>query len=429
MHIKALTPEIKSLDYLTVAYDVSKYKHNFYTHFSITGQEMESEGEIPSSMKGVIHHFKELKKLQKTHNFHGVRIVCEPTGAYEKALIRKAQEFGFVTQYVSGEASNKAKVIESNDSGKNDIKDARVIHMLASQNKTLSCKARSEIYAQLKFYNRRYEDYSLEAAKWKNKISTIFDSLFPDCELKAKQLYRKVTIAVSDLYQLNPYIINRSTYGEFKEVIEEYLKRKLNPSGEQVLSHIWTASFAAEDNKLPTWESNALAEDLALAYSSWKKAQGVKELYKKQMVELVEQTEEWQSIEGVPVSSFMFSRILAELGTWKDFPGINQLMRYAGLNLKERSSGTYQGQIRISKKGNSLMRKGLGQMVFSGLIKKGRLYHEIYTKKKEKRNGFYALTCVMRKTLKMLYGTYKSQQQFQPSRVFSQKQLNDKISA
>ena len=127
MHIKALTPEIKSLDYLTVAYDVSKYKHNFYTHFSITGQEMESEGEIPSSMKGVIHHFKELKKLQKTHNFHGVRIVCEPTGAYEKALIRKAQEFGFVTQYVSGEASNKAKVIESNDSGKNDIKDARVI--------------------------------------------------------------------------------------------------------------------------------------------------------------------------------------------------------------------------------------------------------------------------------------------------------------
>ena len=147
------------------------------------------------------------------------------------------------------------------------------------------------------------------------------------------------------------------------------------------------------------------------------------------MVELVEQTEEWQSIEGVPVSSFMFSRILAESGTWKDFSGINQLMRYAGLNLKERSSGTYQGQIRISKKGNSLMRKGLGQMVFSGLIKKGRLYHEIYTKKKEKRNGFYALTCVMRKTLKMLYETYKSQQQFQPSRVFSQKQLNDKISA
>ena len=34
-------------------------------------------------------------------------------------------------------ATSKAKVIESNDASKNDVKDARVIHMIATQGNTL----------------------------------------------------------------------------------------------------------------------------------------------------------------------------------------------------------------------------------------------------------------------------------------------------
>jgi len=147
------------------------------------------------------------------------------------------------------------------------------------------------------------------------------------------------------------------------------------------------------------------------------------------MSALVEKTDEWQQVKNAPVTAFMFSRILAESGSWKGYPGIRQLMRYAGLNLREKQSGTYQGQVKLSKKGNSLMRKCLGQMVFSGLIKKNRLYGDFYRQKKAKRNGFYALTCVMRKVLRMLFGTYKSQAGFQGERVFDQSFETNKISA
>ena len=43
----------------------------------------------------------------------------------------------------------------------------------------------------------------------------------------------------------------------------------------------------------------------------------------------------------------------------------SQLLRKAGLNLAERSSGKYKGQIKLTKRGNSLLRKHLYFTVFS----------------------------------------------------------------
>ena len=429
MHIKTLQPEIKSLNYLIVAYDISKYKHNFYTHFTIDSESMESEGEIKSPMKSVISHFEDLVKLKETYNFHGVQIVCEPTGGYEKALLRKAREFGFLTQYVSGEATNKAKVIESNDSGKNDQKDARVIHMLAAQGKTLSCTESHDHYGELKFYNRKYEDLSLEAARRKNRINSLVEELFPDISITARQLYNKTMQCVIDTYKLNPYVIANLEWEVFLDVITACYGRKLSKVAAALLERVWRASLSSRLNIMPDWKSNALAEELENSYRLWTAIEDRKKAYKDKMITLVEKTEEWQQVNKAPVSAFMFSRILAESGSWKAYPGIRQLMRYAGLNLREKQSGTYQGQVRLSKKGNSLMRKCLGQMVFSCLVKKKRLYGDFYRQKKEKRNGFYALTCVMRKALRMLFGTYQSGAGYQGQRVFDQTFETNKAAA
>ena len=52
------------------------------------------------------------------------------------------------------------------------------------------------------------------------------------------------------------------------------------------------------------------------------------------------------------------------------------------------------------------------------MIKKGALYHDFYIEKKENKQGFYALTCVIRKTLKMIFGVYKNNCGFNKARVF-----------
>ena len=94
-------------------------------------------------------------------------------------------------------------------------------------------------------------------------------------------------------------------------------------------------------------------------------------------------------------------------------------IRYAGLNLRERQSGMYRGKTKISKKGRPLLRKILGQAVML-LVRKDALYGDYYHRKKEEEKvcGRKIMTNVSRKFLKMLYGWYKSGDEFDVNRIF-----------
>ncbi len=51
--------------------------------------------------------------------------------------MRTARRLGHTTAWVSGESVRKARVLENNDGSKDDIKDPRVIYMLATMGKEL----------------------------------------------------------------------------------------------------------------------------------------------------------------------------------------------------------------------------------------------------------------------------------------------------
>jgi len=117
----------------------------------------------------------------------------------------------------------------------------------------------------------------------------------------------------------------------------------------------------------------------------------------------------------------MLSRIVAETGPLSDFRTVKQLMRYAGLNLLERQSGKYKGQLKISRRGRSALRDVLNRLSLPLTTRKG-LYGAYYHRKREvdRMPGDKAMTCVMRKFLKMFFGWYRSGEAFDVSRVFDQ---------
>jgi transposase len=92
-------------------------------------------------------------------------------------------------------------------------------------------------------------------------------------------------------------------------------------------------------------------------------------------------------------------------------------MRYAGLNIRRRQSGTYEGLNKISKKGRPLLRKILYQAAFSSFTGNNKIFNKIYEEKKSKINDKYAKTVIMRKSLKMIFGTFKNQNSFDYNRV------------
>lgn len=128
------------------------------------------------------------------------------------------------------------------------------------------------------------------------------------------------------------------------------------------------------------------------------------------------------------ISDKNLARLLAETGPLSDFENWRKLMRYAGLNLRTRQSGTFQGQNKISKKGRRLLRKVL-QAIALPLVRRGYLYGDYYHKKKDetKMPGNKAMTVVARHLLRKIYGWYRSGVAFDEKRFFTCKSRYEKL--
>ena len=94
------------------------------------------------------------------------------------------------------------------------------------------------------------------------------------------------------------------------------------------------------------------------------------------------------------------------------------LLRYAGINIRMRQSGTYKGQYRITKKGRPLLRKILSQIVLP-LVRRKSLYGEFYHHKRLTMPGQKAMVVVMRSFLRKLHGWYRSGRAFNEQRYFT----------
>lgn len=429
LNVKLEEQKINSLNYLHLGYDVSKFKHNFFTKFDKNTKTLVLEDQIGSKISEMKDHFDEVQEFAKANGFQGVIVACEPTGGYEKNLLRVAREKGFFTQYVSGEATAKYKVVESNDNNKSDKKDSRIIYQLTKEGKTLTCEERENVYAQLQFLNRKYEDVSLEYSRLKNMFSSQIDEFFADLQLESKKYYTKTCQEVIEQFQLNPYEIAKLEFNKFQKKIQQGFTRKLCKASVEMLKKIWHAAQSNSLLLIPQWQIDITVETIADLHGRMKDLTIRKEKLRQQMIEVYQQTEEFTKLGAIDKGIFMFARVIAETGALSNYQHYRQVIRYAGLNLRERSSGKFKGQVKLSKKGNILLRKVLGQLAFSCYTQSNTLFGSRYKDWKTKKGGLYGLVNVMRKVLKMMFGVYKSTSVFNPQRVFDQNLELQKASA
>lgn len=130
-----------------------------------------------------------------------------------------------------------------------------------------------------------------------------------------------------------------------------------------------------------------------------------------------------RQLEQVPYSHFILSLkgigpvtaagLIGEVGDFTKFGTISEVMKLAGLDLYEVSSGKHRGKLRISKRGRPLIRKLLYLAALSTVRKSGAM-HEWYQRalsrgmKKTK-----ALVAVSRKLLGIIYALVRDHSVYQ----------------
>lgn len=114
------------------------------------------------------------------------------------------------------------------------------------------------------------------------------------------------------------------------------------------------------------------------------------------------------------VDTLTVATILAETNGFELFKNQRQLINYAGYDVIENQSGNHVGKTRISKKGNSRIRRILHMPAFGVVTYKEpiflNLYTRVYTKTKLKMKAYVA---VQSKLLAIIYHLWKRDEEYE----------------
>ena len=153
-NITARAGECKSELIQDVAFDVSKRKLNALMELDGVTLELEFVNSTPEIEK----RLKKWAQLAMERGKPILRVVCEPTGTFHEKLLRTARRLGHVTAFVNAEAVCKFRGVETNDSGKTDLKDPHVINTLTKLNKLRTHRLLEDEYLVLRKLGKFYDE-------------------------------------------------------------------------------------------------------------------------------------------------------------------------------------------------------------------------------------------------------------------------------
>ena len=407
-------PAVAQLDsLLDLCVDVGKAKLNVY--FELGGQAIDDEWS--NTTRQIETKLRQYQQLAAEHGFRGLRVICEPSGGYQDKLLRTARRLGHLTAYVNGEAVAKFRVVETNDSGKTDLKDPHIIKTLARINKTLRHRQLPEEYQLLRTCGVLYDQAERAVVSVRGGLHRALLQIFCDYSFGKDFLYTISGRALVDKYGANPYRIVRAG----KKRFEHAMRRRAPRIRQTTLDRLWDNAETSARHEHAAEHADLLELQVRQLWEEFL-------LHEQRKIDLAQRLEclllQLREIDPkVPeptpgvISAKNLARLIGETGPLGDFTSWRMLLRYAGINIRMRQSGTYKGQYRISKKGRPLLRKILSQIVLP-LVRRKCLFGEFYHRKRVSMPGQKAMVVVMRSFLKKLHGWYRSGRAFDAERYF-----------
>lgn len=402
------------------AMDISVDVHKDALNFFFEAGNKEYSDACSNRTTIIMGKLEAYHRIAQTQGMTTLRIICEPTGEYHKKLFRTARKMGCLTCLVNAESVAKFRIIETNDTGKTDTKDPRVIRTLGRLDKVITDRMIGEDYMVLRKLGMMYDEGDQANTRLRCRIDRLLVELFCDYSFKKDFLYSPSGMALVAVYGCNPYRIVKAGYGRFSSRMKKAAPRIQT----KTIQRLWNDAISSVHTGQPEEYVATLESHLHQLIDDWSWQKRRKDEIVRRMVETLNRLRGKDP--RIPPATFgvisdkNMARLLGETGPLSDFPHWRTLMRYAGLNIRMRQSGRYQGLNKISKKGRPLLRRVL-QNIALPLVKKGCLYGSYYAQKKEqaKMPGNKAMTCVARHFLKKFYGWYKSGEAFNKERFFS----------
>jgi transposase len=347
--------------------------------------------------------------IQRMSTGRKLVVALESSGTYGDALRQALADAKTAVLRVSNKASHDYAEIFDGVPSQHDGKDAAVIAELAGLGKAQpwGYEAPSEWDQELNYWVEWMVAQRQILTSWQGRLEGLLSRHWPE----ATRVLKLTSVTLLRALE---------HYGDPKSLAAD-------PSAVEQLSR-WGGSFLARHKakrlveeakssvgvRVGEWQRRRIQDYAREALMARQQAKGAERRLRELAVGNKVLEAQGKAI-GIPTACVLWT----SLGDPRKYHAAAAYRKAMGLNLKERSSGAYQGQLRISKRGSARTRKWL-YFAALRLVKKSEVRPWYEAKKaRNKDDAQKVVVAVMRKLALALHHIGLKGEEFQPRRLFA----------
>jgi transposase len=320
---------------------------------------------------------------------------------------------GYPIVNVLPSVTKKTKEIKDNSPLKTDAKDAALIALLTSEGKFVRFPLLNPQYAALRQLTMARTRLTIEATRFKNRLHGLLDLAWP--EFLAQ--FKDHIAAATPLALLHQWPTPEDILGASPQSVTRLIKRaSKNHIASERIDSLLASARSTVGLGVATAERRMEIEQVL---ARWQLVREQIAVLDAELALAVEACPPARILTTVPeVGVVCAATIVSELGVPEDYEHPNQVLKLAGMNLVERSSGLLRGRKFQSKRGRPMLRRQLFLLAGRWCRADRGLSREYYDAYVARNGGLRikAVCAVARRLVPMLLAVMQSGEPFDRER-------------
>ena len=401
--------ELVKGDVLVVGVDIGKLEH--FAALRKSGGLVLKVFRFGNDRSGFQRLAQEVKTWSERLGLCRVVLGIEPTGHYWEPLAYWWEDNQGVVVLVNPMHTNRAKELEDNSPLKSDPKDAEVISGLVADGKFLECHLPRGNFATLRDLVMQRSRSCKREGRLVNQLHQSVERIFPEIE-SAFSSFRVKSCRELLLRYAEPAKLAQMSVESLGEMLRKWSHGKLDRARAEKVIELARESVGIREG------TQAINAEIQRLIRNLQAVEKERESIEYEIKECLEKVPGAALLLSVPdFGAMTVAGILAHTGDLSNYQHPDQVIKLAGLNLFEISSGQHKGRVRITKRGRSQLRK----IVYMASLRASRRCGSLHT--------YYArllgrgvartaaLVAVMRKLLRISWALVKKSQRFDISKL------------
>jgi transposase len=388
---------------LMVALDIGKKIH--YGYFRTPNHQDVKPFPFHNTGHSFNKFWEKLCRFKDKHMLDEVVIGFESTGPYAEPIANYLRKKPVKLVQVNPMHTKRIKELTGNSPNKTDKKDPRVIADVISLGHSLTTVIPEGAAAQLRRLTHARERAMERRTAMNNQLQDLIFVIFPElCDIVKPST--KTGMYLIKNYP-NPERIISIGIETLCNIVRKISRGKLGIDRVEKLYHAAKESVGITEGK------EAILLETSHLVSNIEAENRYIEGLEEQMMMYLEQIPYSHSILSIKgIGNITAAGLIGEVGDFKKFKTISEVMKLAGLDLFEVSSGKHRGRHHISKRGRALMRKLLFFTAINTVKSHGIMYAWYQKMLNNGTPKIKALIAVSRKLLRIIFALARDNTQY-----------------